>query len=186
MYGLVNKALQEMVEKQLGPATWEVVREQAGVTDDVFISMDAYPDEFTYRLIAALCEVTDQKPDVVLHNFGRYWVLDTAAHHYGHLLNASGRTFREFLLALPNFHARVSLIMPRLIPPEFSCEEIGDNRLVLHYRSTREGLVPFVVGLIQGLADLFHVEAQTCILAARSDGPHHTAFEVVWNDRSGG
>ena len=159
MYGLVNKALQEMVEKQLGPATWEVVRKQAGVTDDVFISMDAYPDEFTYQLVAALCEVTNQKPDDVLHKFGRYWVLDTAAHHYGHLLNASGRTFREFLLALQNFHARVSLIMPRLIPPEFAW-------------------------LIQGLADLFHVEAQTCILAARSDGPHHTAFEVVWNDRS--
>jgi hypothetical protein len=186
MYGLVNKALQEMVEKQLGPATWEVVRQKAGVTDDVFISMDAYPDEFTYLLVGALCEVTGQEPNAVLHNFGRYWVLDTAAHHYGQLLNASGRTFREFLIALPNFHARVSLIMPRLIPPEFACEEIGSHRLALHYRSTREGLVPFVVGLIHGLADLFRVEAQTTVLPERSDGPGHTAFEVVWTERGAG
>jgi hypothetical protein len=57
--------------------------------------MDAYPDEYTYLLIGALCEVTGQEPKAVLHNFGRYWVLDTAAQHYGQRLNASGRTFRR-------------------------------------------------------------------------------------------
>lgn len=186
MYGLVNKALQEMVEQHYGPETWEIVRKNADVADDVFISMDAYPDEFTYRLVGALCEVTGQASDNVLHAFGRHWVLDTAAHHYGQLLNASGRTFREFLLALPNFHARVSLIMPRLIPPEFACEELGDRRLILHYRSTRVGLVPFVEGLIQGLADLFRVEATTAILPARSEGPGHAVFAVAWTERSGG
>ena len=180
MYGLVNKALQEMVEKQYGQEAWATIRASAKVEDDVFISLDAYPDEMTYQLVGAVCAHTGLDGAKVLHDFGRHWVLDTAARHYGHLLHASGRTFRDFLLALPNFHARVSLMMPRLVPPEFACEETAEHRLTLHYRSTRAGLVPFVEGLIHGLADLYSVEATTRILAARSEGEGHTVFEIDW------
>jgi hypothetical protein len=184
MYGLVNKSLQEMVEKKFGPTAWVSARTSAGIGEDIFISLDAYPDEMTYRLVGAVCEVTGMDAQTMLTDFGRYWVLETAAQHYGHLLHASGRTFRDFLLALPNFHARVSLMMPRLVPPEFACEETAGDRLVLHYRSSRAGLVPFVEGLIQGLAELYSVAAATHILDERSDGPGHTVFEVIWQNRA--
>jgi hypothetical protein len=174
-----------MVEKQFGLAVWKDVRSAAAVDEDVFISMDAYPDEITYRLVGAVCAVTGQEASVVLHEFGRYWVLETAAQHYGHLLRASGRTFRDFLLALPNFHGRVSLMMPRLVPPEFACDEINEGCLILHYRSTRAGLQPFVEGLIHGLADLYKVDAKTRLLPDVSDGAGHSAFEVVWTGRVG-
>ena len=183
MYGLVNKALQEMVEKQFGTAIWQEVRSAAAIKEDVFISLDAYPDEVTYRLVGAVCAVTGREASSVLHEFGRHWVLDTAAQHYGHLLQASGRSFRDFLLALPNFHARVSLMMPRLIPPEFACEELGEGHLILHYRSSRVGLQPFVEGLIHGLADLYKVNATTRLMPELSDGPSHSAFDIVWNGK---
>ena len=183
MYGLVNKALQEMVEKQFDPTVWARIRADAGVDDDVFISLDAYPDEITYRLVGAVAAVTQQEPTAILHDFGRHWVLDTASKHYGHLLQASGRTFSQFLQALPNFHTRVSLMMPRLIPPEFACDDIEPQRMILHYRSTRAGLVPFVDGLIHGLADLYAVAVTVNVLPERSEGPGHTAFEVAWLDK---
>jgi hypothetical protein len=66
-----------------------------------------------------------------------------------------GRTLREFLLNLPDLHTRVALIFPELRPPEFACSEVTANSLRLHYRSTREGLTPFVVGLVEGLGGMF-------------------------------
>ncbi len=184
MYGLVNKALCEMITRRHGAATWERIREEASVDVEVFISMDAYPDALTYQLVGAAAAILEQEVPMLLHEFGRHWVLDTAAQHYGHLLQAGGRSFREFLLALPNFHTRVSLMMPQLVPPEFACTDIGEGALRLHYRSQRPGLAPFVEGLVDGLGELFAVTVQCRPLPAASEGAGHTVFEVVWVTRA--
>jgi len=184
MYGLVNKALCEMVTRGYGEATWERIRAQAGVEVEVFISMDPYPDELTYQLVGAASQLLGEDVERLLYVFGRHWVLDTAAQHYGHLLQAGGRSFREFLLALPNFHTRVSLMMPQLVPPEFACTDVGERTLHLHYRSQRPGLAPFVEGLLDGLGERFHVEVRSRRVPARSDGPGHTVFDVSWSQGS--
>ena len=184
MYGLVNKALCEMVTHGHGAATWERIRTAAKVDVEVFISLDSYPDEITYQLVAAASEILGEEVPHLLHGFGRHWVLNTAAQHYGHLLQAGGRSFREFLLALPNFHARIALIMPQLVPPEFACSDVTDGALNLHYRSQRAGLAPFVEGLIDGLGELFRVRAVCRRLPAMSEGPGHTVFEVSWSQVS--
>ncbi|MEI8297041.1 MAG: heme NO-binding domain-containing protein [Pseudomonadota bacterium] len=181
MYGLVNKALCEMLTRSHGAATWEQIRVKAGVDVEVFISMDGYPDAITYQLVGAASEVLGEEVDKLLYAFGRHWVLDTAAQHYGHLLQSGGRSFREFLLALPNFHARVSLMMPQLVPPEFACSDIGERTLHLHYRSQRPGLVPFVEGLLDGLGELFHVKVHSRRMPVLSEGPGHAVLHVEWS-----
>ena len=52
MYGMVNKALEEMIRSRYGDSAWEAVRCEAKVAIEVFISNDAYPDELTYNLVA--------------------------------------------------------------------------------------------------------------------------------------
>lgn len=44
MYGMVNKAIEEMLVMHHGEDLWEKVKAKAGVAVEVFISNEAYPD----------------------------------------------------------------------------------------------------------------------------------------------
>jgi hypothetical protein len=48
MYGMVNKAVEDMVCMQFGEPVWEDIKSCAGVDIDVFMSNEAYPDETTF------------------------------------------------------------------------------------------------------------------------------------------
>ena len=150
MYGLVNKAVVDLVCSKFGQEAWNKIKQKAEVDIDVFVSMDAYPDEVTYRLVGAASEVLKIPPEQVLEAFGEWWVLYTASEGYGPLLNASGSTLREFLMNLDALHARVALTMPALKPPRFRLVDVDPTTMRLEYYSTRQGLAPMVVGLLKG------------------------------------
>ena len=158
MYGLVNKAVVDLVTTKFGVETWNKIKQKAEVDVDVFVSMDGYPDDVTYRLVGAASEVLKITPEQVLEAFGEYWVLYTASEGYGPLLNASGSTLREFLKNLDALHARVALTMPNLRPPRFRLIDVDDTTMRLEYHSTREGLAPMVVGLLRGLGIRFKTD----------------------------
>ena len=180
MYGLVNKALEDMVTARHGEAVWGRIRAAAGVDVAVFLSTEGYPDAVTYDLVRAASETLGVPAEVLLEQFGAWWVLHTARENYGHLLAAGGKDLREFLLNLPNFHTRISLLLPKLQPPEFECTDVRALSLRLHYRSTRAGLAPFVTGLIHGLGEMFVTEVDVSHAERREDGAAHDVFLVEW------
>ena len=57
MYGMVNKAVEDMVCMQFGEPVWEDIKSCAGVEIDVFMSNEAYPDKMTFQLVNAASEV---------------------------------------------------------------------------------------------------------------------------------
>ena len=57
MYGLVNQALEDFVKQGFGDAAWKQIRDNAGVSHEMFVSMDSYPDEVTFKLVMAATEV---------------------------------------------------------------------------------------------------------------------------------
>jgi hypothetical protein len=180
MYGMVNKAVEEFVCLHHGPEVWEKIKEAAGVDVEVFMTNEGYPDEITYQLVGAASKVLDVPADQILIGFGEHWVLHTAQEGYGGLMKAGGDNLADFLRNLPNFHAHVSMIFPKLEPPRFYCTEITENSLKLHYISHREGLASFVIGLMQGLGKMFHTPATVKLLEAKVDGAEHDVFEVTW------
>jgi hypothetical protein len=90
MYGMVNKALEDMVCTQFGESVWEDIKSCAGVDIDVFMSNEAYPDDMTFQLLSAASEVLKIPAEVVLEAFGEHWVLHTAQKGYGGLMQATG------------------------------------------------------------------------------------------------
>lgn len=181
MYGLVNRAIEEMVFAAQGESAWETIKQRAGVDVDVFIGNEAYDDAITYRLVTAASEVLGIPVERILESFGEHWVLKTAHQGYGELLATCGNTFSEFLQNLPNFHVRVNLIFPHLRPPTFSCTHVESHSLQLHYRSERQGLAPFVIGLIRGLGKLFQTEVRIERMELRSQGSDHDIFHLRWS-----
>lgn len=174
MYGLVNKAVVDLVVSKFGQETWDAIKKKAEVDIDVFVSMDAYPDDLTYRLVGAASEVLKIPPEAVLEAFGEWWVLYTAAEGYGPMLDASGKTLREFLENLDALHARVALTMPQLRPPRFRLVPVDDKTMTLEYHSSRQGLAPMVVGLLKGLAIRFN----TPIDIAHASREGHEEFTI--------
>lgn len=117
MYGLVNRAMEEMVLLHHGADVWNQIKAKAEVDIDIFIANEGYPDEITYRLATAAAETLSLPIEQVLHAFGEHWILEVGSKSYSGMMEAGGRTFPEFLANLPRFHDRVSLAFPHLNPP---------------------------------------------------------------------
>ena len=92
MYGLVNHAIQGLLTKEFGEDTWQIIKEKAGVEDDVFVSMKQYDDSITYNLVGAASEVTKLAAADLLEAFGVYWVMFTADHGYAEMMDTSGKS----------------------------------------------------------------------------------------------
>jgi len=180
MYGMVNKAIEELITVQYGEAVWKQVCDKAGLEDTGFVSTRPYPDSITYRLVSEASEILQVSQEDILKQFGRWWILHTSQRGYGHLMKAGGRTLGDFLVNLPNFHTRIVLMFPELKPPEFECSDVSDTSVRLHYHSTRKGLSAFVVGLLEGLGGMFGMEVQVTHEEKVEAGSDHDVFWVAW------
>lgn len=180
MYGMVNKAIEEMVIKHHGEPVWEAIRTRAGVDIEVFMTNESYSDDVTYNLVQAASEVLDLPADDILHAFGEHWILFTAQEGYGGLIRAAGKTLAEFLQNLPLFHARVSMIYPKLRPPTFEYSDFTDTSVRLHYYSDRPGLQQFVIGLMHGLGKMYSTPVHVERVVSKGEDSDHDIFVVNW------
>lgn len=180
MYGMVNKALEDMIRSQHGDAAWDNIKEKANVTVEIFISNEGYPDGITYDLVRSAADVLGKSPSDILEAFGEWWILKTGRQGYGGLLDAAGRTVREFLVNLPNFHSRISLMYPKLQPPRFEVSHLADQSLHLHYSTHREGLTPMMIGLLRGIGTMYGTPVRVSLVESRSAGAPHDVFLVEW------
>jgi hypothetical protein len=180
MYGLVNRALEDLIVQRYGEERWLEVRDKAKVEIDAFISNEPYEDEITYNLIGAAHETLGVCVSDLMLEFGHSWVMKTALENYGPMLRATGATLKEFLVNLPQLHTRVQLLYPKLRPPEFECTDVEDGSLKLHYRTYREGLTNFVVGLLHGLGQLYETPVTVSVLEEKAKGADHDVFQVKW------
>jgi len=180
MYGIVNKAIEELVIANFGEEKWEAIRLRSGIDIDFFISSEPYDDDITFKLAQAVSEEMDMTLSAVLMAFGEWWVLKTTKEKYGGLMEAGGRDLKEFLINLPLFHNRVMLIYPKLTPPEFKVSDITENSINLHYLSKREGLQDFVRGLIQGLGIMYNTPVTIKLIQTRDEGSSHEIFNIIW------
>lgn len=180
MYGLVNKAIQDLITTNFGEEKWMKIKEKSKIDIDYFISTEPYDDSVTYQLAIAAAEELNISVDEVLYSFGEWWVLKTSLQKYGGLMKAGGSTVKEFLTNLPSFHDRIMLIYPKLTPPEFKIEEEGENCLIVHYFSKREGLVAFMKGLLSGIGKMYETPVEIEHVFGKSSGKEHEAFKVSW------
>ena len=180
MYGLVNKAIEQMVRAEYGAPTWEAIKQRAEVDVAAFVSMNQYHDDVTYRLVGAASDVLGLPQADILKAFGRYWMLYTSKEGYDQLLRMTGDSLAEFLQNLDSMHARIGLIYPHVQPPSFQCTDVTASSLRLHYFSDRPGLTPMVVGLLEGLAILFESPIELSLIDSRDRGGDHDIFSITF------
>lgn len=180
MYGIVNKAIEELITENFGADKWDAIKEKSGVDIDYFISNEPYDDDITYKLAGAASEVMSITVNDVLIAFGEWWVLRTVKEKYGGLMDAGGSTLKDFLINLPMFHNRVMMIYPKLTPPEFKVSDLTESGLHLHYFSKRAGLKEFVRGILQGLSKSYNTPLTIELIEDRDTGSNHEVFKLTW------
>jgi len=178
MYGLVNRAIEQLVVSMKGEAGWRGVCAHASLAADGFVSMQTYDDDVTYRLVQAVSARLGLPPEQVLEAFGEYWITYTAAEGYGEMIAAGGSHLREFLGNLNEMHARVETIFPHLRPPTIRVEDVSDTEYRIHYASEREGLAPMVIGLVKGLAKRFGQSVEVVQVLFKADAQGEDVFTV--------
>lgn len=174
VYGLINRAIEELVRSTGGDSAWEDVRTRAQLTVDHFEGMSSYDDAITYDLVAAAAEVLDLEPDDVLERFGRYWVIYTGAEGWGPILDCQGSTVLTVLSNLNDMHRRIQTSMPDLVMPTFEIAHADDHRIDVEYHSERAGLAPMVLGLLRGLAERFGEDWTVSQIGCRDADGHDT------------
>lgn len=179
MYGLVNRAIQQMVTTSYGEETWQQIKDKAELgAVDFFTTYESYPDDVTHRLVAGAAEILCLSPSEIMKAFGEYWITYTANEGYEVLLEHTGESLPEFLDHLDNLHARAGLSLPNLRPPSFRCEHLDQSRIDLHYESQRQGFAPMVIGLLQGLGRRFHTPITVKQTASRDQGDAGDRFLI--------
>ncbi len=176
MYGLVNKAVEDLVLSKFGEDTWETILDKADIEEDYFVAMQSYSDDVTYKLVGAASEVLDMPAEQVLEVFGEYWILYTAEKGYGSMLDMAGSSLDEFLKNLNNLHSQVAVTLPELKPPSFKIDNVEEKIWRVHYHSDRAGLTSMMVGLLKGLAQRFGQEGEVVVEAINGEGSDHDVY----------
>ncbi|MBU3713685.1 MAG: heme NO-binding protein [Ferruginibacter sp.] len=180
MYGIVNKAIEDLIKENFGSEKWEAVKKRSGIDVDFFISNEPYDDDITYKLAGAVAEEMNIELSLVLQLLGEWWILRTTKEKYAGLLQTGGKNLKEFLSNLPVFHNHIMMIYPKLTPPEFKVSDKTDNSIHIHYYSKREGLQEFVRGLLTGLGKMYETPVDISLLESRDKGNNHEIFKVSW------
>jgi hypothetical protein len=179
MYGLIHQAMKDLVCTERGEDAWRAVCAAAQVESAEFEPLEPYDDAISYRLVAAASEHLGLSTHEVLRRFGDHWITFTAEYGYGEIMKMFGHDMRSCLRNLNRMHGHMGALMTQLKPPRFNVVENSDQHITVHYYSSREGLGPMVVGLLEGLARKFQEEVtiEHVVKGARSD---HDEFEVVF------
>lgn len=178
MYGLIHTSIRQFVQQRVGDASWDAISRKIEVTESDFITMQAYPDELTLRLVGAGSEAMGLSQEDFLHDLGIHWVTQTAADYYGPLLEFAGSDVASLLENLNRMHDQVAISFSNLIQPSFELETEGEGEFRLHYRSSRSGLSSFVVGLVTGLGKYFEEPVGIEQIESKLTGADHDVFRV--------
>lgn len=179
MYGIVNLAIEDLVVSNYGKEVWLTILENAKLTSiPTFVTTEQYPDQVTYQLVGAFSKTLNVSPSEALRLFGRHWIMYTADNGFGDLIKFGGASVRELLGNVDVMHGHVAALMPGVKTPTIDVEDVEEGQFLLHYRSRRQGLAPMVVGLLEGIGELFDEQLEVQHVEQISNGADHDVFAV--------
>lgn len=155
MYGMIHQAARDLAVAQLGEAEWEKLVEVGGLNGRHFIGFEYYSDAETMRLVTLISERLGRTMAETFYLFGRTWIDFAGASAYGRVLSMAGGDLDTFISNLDRMHASIKSNMPKASLPGFEVVESTPEAIHVLYRSEREGLAPFVQGILSAVAERF-------------------------------
>jgi hypothetical protein len=167
MHGLIFVTWEQYLAERFGSDLLHTYRATIGETAATApLASRVYDDATLLAGVGAACELTKQPAEVLLRDYGRYFIVNgLTRHRCAYLLNQVQHA-RDLLLVMRDAHAQMGRTPDGLTPPLFGYQTRGPDHLTLIYDSSRQ-LCPVLWGAIEGAAQRYgddvHIEEHTCM-----------------------
>lgn len=155
MYGIFHTALRDLVRNNYDAGLWHQIVNKAGLCEDHFLRAKDYDDEISFKLFDTAAAELEIAVDQLHEKLGLQFITDSASHLIDTLTMGSRPGFDHTILGIHEMVSTLSRTMPGFSMGRFPAENLGVGRYRLHYVSARPGMVPFVRGMIFGIANLY-------------------------------
>src|SRR6266568_5599689 len=169
MHGLIFVTWEKYLSERFGGSLLYKYRAAIGETPAQSpLASRVYNDETLLAGVGAACKLTGLPADVLLQEYGRYFMLNGLTSHLCAYLLAQVHSGRDLLLTMRKAHAQMRRTPDGLIPPLFGFEPLSSNPngLTLIYDSPRQ-LCSVLWGAIAGAAqrsgEQVHILEHTCM-----------------------
>lgn len=154
MKGTIIKCLQELVVSRFGKENWKQICELSGFdrAGEIPIILNV-EDSIALELLTNTCSVLNLSLEQAADAFGDYWCNDYAPRIYASVYQ-NFKNARQFVLGMDQVHLGLTRTLENAHPPRFDYEAVGDDTLIVTYKSQRN-LVDIFVGLARGLGRYF-------------------------------
>lgn len=177
MYGMIHRGIKELVTERCGADAWDQIERELQIGPEHLISAHIYEDALTLRMLQSAADVLETTMHQLMGLFGRYWIRFAERGSYGAIMDFAGKDIVTFLANLDRLHQAVVAAMPGTVVPSFKVTLNQPGRLRVRYTSEREGLEPFVVGLLEGLLARFGCKGQVEQILGNANTPE---FELTY------
>lgn len=179
MYGMIHRAMRQMVFEQLGEEAWLALEHRLKIGPTELLTGMVYEDTLTFEIVAEAAARFNLTVDECLFEFGRYWIRYAEQGSLSSIMTFTGQDLATFIANLDRLHLAVGAAMPGTRLPSFTTLERNSGHLVVEYRSDRMGLENFVCGLFHGLMDRFDTHGDVAIT---SRGETSVVFDIRYHD----
>jgi len=180
MYGMIHRAMRQMVQEELGEEAWLALEQKLDIGPTELLTGMVYDDALTLEIVAEAAARFNLSVDQILEAFGQYWVRFAGQGSLSSIMKFTGQNLASFITNLDRLHLAVGSAMPGARLPTFSTLENAPGHLVVEYRSDRVGMEPFVKGLLQGLMDRFNACGEIAVV---DRGEKTILFDIRYQDK---
>jgi len=153
MNGVAARAMQRFVTDCYGQARWQDVVRAARLPVASFELLLSYPEDYTWRIVAAAARVLGRPEADILEDLGTYLVAHPNTAAIRRLLRYGGADFETFLTSLDDLPDRVRLAFPALSVPTLRTRAVAPGRYEVACSGNWAGLVHVLTGAIRAMAD---------------------------------
>lgn len=168
MHGIIHLELQQFVQQHFGEQAWQKLVRAAGLEQEIYTPLRAYPDSHVVRLVHEAERMTQLPASELLEQFGEYLV-PTYLRIYGALLKPSWRTLEVLEHTEETIHRVVRTRQPGALPPRLTTRRTGAREVHINYESERR-LCAVARGIVRGVAGHFGQKVKLRDLACMHRG----------------
>jgi hypothetical protein len=178
MKGVIFNLAEQVVTDAYGADVWDDVLDQAGL-EGAYTSLGSYPDADLTALVTATAVRLGVEPAVVVKTVGE-GAMPVLAQRYPEFFSAHTST-RPFLLTLNDIiHPEVRKLYPGADVPEFGFEAVGEDVLLLRYKSHRK-LCALAEGFVTGAATHYRETVQITQPECMLDGAESCLLKCTFS-----
>jgi hypothetical protein len=160
MHGLICRGFEDFLVTTHGGATWDAVRQEAGLPQVSFEALLSYRDGDFMALQRAASGVLDMAVASLMEDLGTWICTHPPLAPVRRLFRFSGPTFRALIASLDEVDARARMALPDLTLPALRVQADGPDR---HWVDTFWN-IPGAAGVLMGVLRVMADEYGTLVM----------------------